>query len=391
MKKLLFVVHTLQVGGAERVLINLLKRIDKSKYDITLLSVVNDGIYIDEIKKIEGVKYKYIFDTFFKKSREDDKSKNHKICKKIMGYIWKIYILLMKYFPRMLYKNSVKEKYDVEIAFLEGKIAKIVSNSTNKDSKKIVWIHTDINNVSGINIFKNIEEERECYKKFDKIICVSEEVKKRFSQKTGIKENLYVQINPICSDEIIKKSVEPITKELNHNGRIVCSVGRLVKAKGYDRLLEVHNRLIKEGIIHTLWIIGEGQERKKLENYITDNHLEDTVNLVGYSKNPFKYVKNADIFVCSSRVEGLSSAVLEATILEKIIVSTNCPGTEEILGSDGQAAMIVENDTEALYIGLKEILTNPMLRDKYQKNIKQRSKLFNIDNVIKQIENIFDE
>lgn len=391
MKKLLFVVHTLQVGGAERVLINLLKRIDKSKYDITLLSVVNDGIYIDEIKKIEGVKYKYIFDTFFKKSREDDKSKNHKICKKIMGYIWKIYILLMKYFPRMLYKNSVKEKYDVEIAFLEGKIAKIVSNSTNKDSKKIVWIHTDINNVSGINIFKNIEEERECYKKFDKIICVSEEVKKRFSQKTGIKENLYVQINPICSDEIIKKSVEPITKELNHNGRIVCSVGRLVKAKGYDRLLEVHNRLIKEGIIHTLWIIGEGQERKKLENYIADNHLEDTVNLVGYSKNPFKYVKNADIFVCSSRVEGLSSAVLEATILEKIIVSTNCPGTEEILGSDGQAAMIVENDTEALYIGLKEILTNPMLRDKYQKNIKQRSKLFNIDNVIKQIENIFDE
>ena len=189
MKKLLFVVHTLQVGGAERVLINLLKRIDKSKYDITLLSVVNDGIYIDEIKKIEGVKYKYIFDTFFKKSREDDKSKNHKICKKIMGYIWKIYILLMKYFPRMLYKNSVKEKYDVEIAFLEGKIAKIVSNSTNKDSKKIVWIHTDINNVSGINIFKNIEEERECYKKFDKIICVSEHVKKRFSQKTGIKEN----------------------------------------------------------------------------------------------------------------------------------------------------------------------------------------------------------
>ena len=77
--------------------------------------------------------------------------------------------------------------------------------------------------------------------------------------------------------------------------------------------------------------------------------------------------------------------------MEKIIVSTNCPGTEEILGSDGQAAMIVENDTEALYIGLKEILTNPMLRDKYQKNIKQRSKLFNIDNVIKQIENIFDE
>lgn len=391
MKKVLFVVHTLQVGGAERVLINLLKKIDKTKFDITVLAIVNDGIYIDEVKNIEGVKYKYLFNTFFKESRENPKSIKHKISKKMMDLIWKIYILLIKYFPKMLYKKAVKEKFDIEIAFLEGKISKFVANSTNEKSKKIAWIHTDINNISRINIFKNLEEEKANYGKFNKIICVSEEVKRRFSEKTGIQENLYVQINPICSNEIIEKSDEIITDELNHKELILCSVGRLVKEKGFDKLLEVHNRLIKEGIIHTLWIVGEGKERKRLEKYIKDNNLEDTVNLVGYSENPYKYVRKSDVFVCSSRVEGLSSAVLEATILRKVIISTNCPGTKEILGEDGQAGLIVENNREELYKGVKLILTDSKLRDKFAENIKTRGTLFDIDNVMLQIEKLIEE
>lgn len=391
MKRVLFVVHTLQVGGAERILLNLLKYLNKEKYEITVLALVNDGIYIEKLKKIDKIKYKYVFDSFFKKTRKNPKAKFHKTCKILMNFIWKIYLLLIKYFPKTLYKKTVKEKYDVEIAFLEGKVSKFVANSTNECSEKIAWIHTDINNVYGMNIFNNIKDEINCYKKFNKIVCVSEEVKQRFMNKTGIKENLYVQINPICTKEILEKSKEPITKELNHNGRIISSVGRLVPAKGYDRLLEVHNRLIKEGLVHTIWIIGEGVEREKLEEYIKINHLEETVNLVGYTKNPYKYVKNSDIFVCSSRVEGLSSAVLEATVLEKIILSTNCPGTKEILGENGQAAMIVENETEALYNGLKTLLTEPKLRDKFSNNIKERSKLFDINNVIAQIEKIIEE
>lgn len=387
MKKLLFVVHTLQVGGAETVLINLLRNINKEKYLITVLAIVNDGSYIKEIKKIEGIEYKYVFDSYFKNKKLQ--SKTYKVSKIIMEIIWKIYILLIKYFPKMLYRKAVKEKYDIEIAFLEGKVAKFVANSTNKDSKKIAWIHTDINNVCGI--FKNKKEEKECYRKFNKIVCVSEEIKKRFTDRTDISDNLYVQVNPINSKRILDKANEEIVEDLNCNGLIVCSVGRLVKEKGYDRLLEVHNRLISENIVHTLWIVGEGEERKKLETYIKHNNLGATVNLIGYTKNPYKYVNKSDIFVCSSRVEGLSSAVLEATILEKAILTTNCPGTREILGKEEQTALIVENTTEDLYLGLKELLTNRLLREKISQNIKKRSKMFDMNNVILQIENIFDK
>lgn len=391
MKKVLFVVHTLQVGGAEKVLINLLKNINKEKYKITVFALVNDGIYVDEVKNMEGVEYKYLFNAFFKNIRNDKKSIFYKPCRHIMNLIWKIYLLLIKYFPEKLYSKFVEEKYDVEIAFLEGKVSKFVSHSTNNKSKKIAWIHTDINNIPAINTFKNIEEEKECYKRFDKIICVSEDVKKRFIEKTGITENLYIQMNPIDSKEIIRKSKEPITTNLKNKGLVVCSVGRLVKEKGYDRLLEVHNRLIKEDIMHTIWIVGEGKERNKLETYIKNNHLEATTCLIGYDKNPFKYLKNADIFVCSSRIEGLSSALIEATILEKIIITTNCPGTKEIVGQNMEAAIIVDNDTEALYQGLKKLLTDFDLREKLEQNIKTRSTKLNIDNVMKEIEKIIDD
>lgn len=391
MKRLLFVIHTLQVGGAERILLNLLKNIDKEKYSITVLAIVNDGVYVEELRKIKGIQYKYLFNAYFKKTRENEESKYNIIAKKIMNFIWKIYIELIKYFPKKLYKKAIKEKYDVEIAFLEGKVSKLVAYSTNKQSKKIAWIHTDINNKHGIDAFKSINEEEKCYKKFNKIVCVSEEVKNIFTKKTGIKNNLYVQMNPIDSEEILGKSKEKIKEKLNNKGLIICSVGRLVKEKGYDRLLEIHKKLIDESIIHTLWIVGEGEERKKLELYIKKHRLEKTVNLIGYTDNPYKYVKNADIFVSSSRIEGLSSALLEATILEKIIVTTNCPGTKDILGENGQVAVIVDNNTKDLYKGIKQVLTDIKLQKKLSENIKIRSKKFNIESSILEIEKLIDE
>ena len=392
MKRILFVVHTLQIGGAEKVLIDILDKIDKTKFNITVLAIVDDGLYKKNLEEIKEVKYKYLFKTYFKKSRNNKNSKFYKISNKIMDIIWKWYILLLKYIPKTLYKKAVKkEEYDVEIAFLEGKISKFVANSNNKKSMKIAWIHTDINNEPKINIFKNLKEEIDTYKKFNKIICVSGGVKENFIKKTGINENIYVQINPVNSKQIIEKSEQPITKKLNKKGLIVCTVGRLVKEKGYSRLLQIHNKLIKEGIIHTLWIIGDGEERGKLEAYIKENGLEETVNIVGYEENPYKYIKNSDIYVCSSIIEGLSVVRIEATVLEKVILTTNCSGTKEIFGENGQTAMVVENDTESLYNGLKQLLTDSKVREQFAKNIKERSKLLDIENEIHKIEEIIEK
>ena len=389
-KKLLFVVHTLQIGGAEKILVNILKYISKRKYDITVLALVDDGVFVDEVKNIEGVTYKYVFKSYFKKARANKESKFHKIATNIMSSIWKRYLKKLKYNSRELYEKYVDEKYDVEIAFLEGKVSKFVSSSNNKDSKKIAWIHTDIN-IGTNSIFIDDDDEKNCYNTFDKVVCVSREVRNRFIQKTGRDNNVLVQINPVDCLDILEKAKEELTIKKNNDVPVVCTVGRLVQVKGYDRLLEVHKRLIDEGIMHELWIVGDGVERKKLEDYIRKNKLEKSARLMGYSNNPYKYVKNSDIFVCASRIEGLSTVIVEATILEKVIVSTDCPGAKEILGDDNECGMVVENDAVGIYEGLKAVLTDKELEKKYQENIKKRSELFNLRNSIGQIEDIIDE
>ncbi len=389
-KKLLIAVHTLQLGGVEKIVVNLLKRMDKQKYDITLLSVVDDGIFKKDVMNIPGIKYKYFFKGYFKRSRNDINSKFYKISTRMMNIIWKWYLFLIKYFPKYLYKKNIKEVYDIEIAFMEGKVAKIIANSNNKNSKKVAWIHTDIENISRKNMFVSLDEEIDCYKKFNKIVCVSTDVKFHFCHKTGITENVVVQLNPINIKEILEKSKEPIKEKMIHNGIIICAVGRLAFEKGYDRLLKVHRKLLREHINNTIWIVGEGLERARLEEYIKDNKLEESVQLVGYTQNPYKYLKEADIFVCSSRIEGLSSTVIEAAVLDKPIITTLCSGMRDILGDDNTNALIVPNHTYNLYKGLKKLILDENLRKVFQENIKNTTQKFDINTVISSIDKLLD-
>ena len=389
-KKLLIAVHTLQLGGVEKIVVNLLKRMDKQKYDITLLSIVDDGIFKKDVMNIPGIKYKYFFKGYFKRSRNDINSKFYKISTRMMNIIWKWYLFLIKYFPKYLYKKNIKEVYDIEIAFMEGKVAKIIANSNNKNSKKVAWIHTDIENISRKNMFVSLDEEIDCYKKFNKIVCISTDVKFHFCHKTGITENVVVQLNPINIKEILEKSKEPIKEKMIHNGIIICAVGRLAFEKGYDRLLKVHRKLLREHINNTIWIVGEGLERARLEEYIKDNKLEESVQLVGYTQNPYKYLKEADIFVCSSRIEGLSSTVIEAAVLDKPIITTLCSGMRDILGDDNTNALIVPNHTYNLYKGLKKLILDENLRKVFQENIKNTTQKFDINTVISSIDKLLD-
>ena len=392
-KKILFLIHTLNGGGAERVLANIVQHIDKEKFDITVTTIVNEGVYIDEIKKVKGVRYRYIFNSYFKKSRKDSNNRYNQSTTKIMNKIWDAYKWLIKNaFNKITYIMSIRRKYDIEVAFLEGMCAKIISASPNKKSKKIAWIHTDITTLTkSSTTFKNEEEERECYKKFDKIVCVSNGVREAFIKKTGISKNVIRQINPINDKEIITKSEEIIEKVKKSERFVICSVGRLIHEKGYDRLLRCQKKLLDSGLNTELWIIGEGEERKKLEQYIEQEKLGDTVKLLGFENNPYKYIKNSDLFVSSSRVEGLSSVLCEAVILGKVIVTTECPGVSEILGNKGsRGAVITENNEEALYEGLYNIISNKELYKEYKEKAKSKNKKFVLEKQIKSIERIFE-
>lgn len=395
-KKVLFLIHALGAGGAEKILVNIANGMDKTKYDVTVMAVVNTGVFREDFKN--GVNYKYIFNIPFKSKIKTKKNNNiinpgNPLAKSnpLIKLIAKLYTFMWKVIPiKLFYKVMINEKYDIEVSFLEGICAKIISGSTNKESKKIAWIHVDmINHKKSEAVFKDKKQEYDCYDSFDDIICVSETVRSQFIKKFNFNsDKVRVRYNPIDKEEIIKKSNENVSDLIKPNKFVFCTIGRLVTQKGYDRLLRVHKKLIDSGIDYELWIIGEGNKRGSLEEYISNNNLYDSVKLLGFKSNPYKYLKLADAFVCSSRAEGFSTVASEAVVLEKPIVTVNCSGMYELLGENGEYGIITENNEESLYEGMKKMLTNNTIYEEYKEMVIKRKDMFDYKQAIKSIEEL---
>ncbi len=377
-KKLLFCANGLYGGGAEKVLQTLLCNLDYSKYDITLYSVMED-ILNDKYPK--NIKYKYIF-----------KQRATNVITRLWARITNKIKLIIYYnlSPSWFYRLFVRGKYDTEIAFIEGYSTRIISGSTNKSSRKTAWVHTDLLNNHWTEItFKNNYEEAEAYSKFDNIVCVSNNVKQSMAQLFPDISKLKVAYNPIDDQNIRQLSREKTSLKIDNDATIkLVSTGRLVPQKGYDRLLPIIKRLINDGLKVSLTILGEGGDRQQLEEYIETNNLTNRVSLPGFVDNPYAAMAKHDIFVCSSRAEGYSTAVTEALILGLPVVTTDCSGMKELLGNDNEYGIVTPNDDEALYRGIKSLADDDNIFQLYKSKATERGKDFSLTKQIAEIENI---
>lgn len=348
--KILFFIEELSGGGAEKVLCNLVNEMDQSKFDITVQTLWK----ADAVQYLKpGIRYRYCF---------DQKSKWNTNRSRIEAAVGLTYAL------------HIKDNYDIEVAYLEFGSTKIISRSTNRKAKKIAWVHCDLA-LKMENTQAFIEKAAKWYDRFDRVVCVSQNVKDSFDQLFGIPEKTSVLYNTVDDAEIRSKA-EAALPDLPEKHRLTAvTLGRLTHQKAYDRLLHVHKKLLADGQAYDLWILGEGPERPKLEAYISENRLADSVKLLGFCVNPYPYIKAADLLVCSSRYEGFSTFVTEGVILGKPIVTTDCTGMRELLGNS-EYGMIVENSEEALLNGMRRILTNPSLRTEYAAKATARGKQF---------------
>lgn len=369
-KKILFLIESFAGGGVEKVFIDLINNMDISKYDITVMSIWDYGVRKKDLRK--DVRYKSIFPNIKGISRVF-----HNFVEKSDG--------------RLLYKLGIREKYDIEIAFIEGRATKIIGASSNPNSKKIAWVHVDLYNGHWTNkVFKNsILLEKDYYKKFNDIVCVSNSVKEGFKKLFGNDfENIHVKYNPIIASEVIKKSHEEITDIVKpKDKKLLVTSGRLNSQKGFDNLLEACNKLNKDGLEYELWILGEGWGRPQLEDLIIKYNLNN-VKLLGFKENPYKYIKQGDLFICSSRNEGFSLVIAEAMILGLPVISTNCSGPNELLNF-GEYGFMVENKKDSLYKGLKEILNDEEKLKYYIEKSKERINFFYYRDRISDIEKLF--
>ncbi len=347
-RKVLFLVESLSGGGAEKVLSTLVKHIDKQKFDITVCTVVDTGKYVDEVK--EYVNYTYIIPN-------PDKCKTWW---QKLKYRLK-YKLVYSFLPlAFVYQWFVPKGNDVEVAFIEGFATKLLSKAPSK-SKKIAWVHIDLLNYPYTSfIYKNKEEEKRTYLKYDQIIGVSNTVCESMRTLYGNNLNVKTIYNPIDAQDIINKSRLPINAPQKKEGVIrMCSIGRFVPQKAFDRLLRITHKLKTEGHNVELWLLGDGPLRSDYEKYIKNNNLNDIVTLWGFQPNPYAYLAQCDLFVCSSIAEGYSTAVTEALILSMPIITTDCSGMKELLGQNNEFGIITENNENKLYTEIKNILDSP--------------------------------
>lgn len=373
MKKILFLIYNLDGGGAEKVLLKILEKIDKNKFKIDLFLIKKEGIYLKEFEtKFKDITIRTPYDNLSKNkllNRIQYKLKYKKVRKSLKN-------------PE-IFKKFIKEKYDTQIAFLEG-MSSIYLSKTECENK-IAWVHVDLEKHRTMTI----DKEREIYKNYNKIICVSNQAKNSFDKIYPEYSNKSTVIyNPIDKDEIIKKSNEEVEKFRDKNIVTFIAIGRLNEQKGFDILLKAHKLLKDENLENNIVILGEGTERKNLEKYILENDLEKSVKLLGFKKNPYPYLKQSDIYILSSRYEGYSLTVAEALVLNKAIISTRCIGPMELLENGKYGLMCNSEDIYQLKECMKKFILNKKLREEYEEKTKIKSKEMQMKSIIEKIENM---
>lgn len=377
MKKLLFFIESLSGGGAEKVLVTLLKHIDYNKYHVSLI-VLNDVGVNKETLDLSRIDYRGII----KPSTNKYKMFVNKI----------IYKLLYNYLPASVVCRLIIPQHEVDIyvSFVEGYCTKILSYLP-RNKKKIAWVHIDLKTFSWTiekKIFKNLSKERKAYLKYDKVVCVSYSVEKVMKVYYRLTNTITIY-NPLESTGIRELAVRTVSEKIDSSAFNIVSIGRLVYQKGYDLLIPIIARLVQGGHKVKLYLVGEGSDRGLLNTLIHRYDLNNDVFLMGFLTNPYALLKKMDLFVCSSRSEGFSLVIAEALILQIPVISMNCSGPNELLGNNQYGQLC--NDYEELYQYIKEAVSDEAYYFQLKQKAKEGTNNFGMTATMREIDSLFNE
>ncbi len=342
MKKILFVMNTLGRAGAEMALMELLANINPEEYEVSCYVLAGQGELVHMLPEHVRLLNRDYDDTPVL-SDEGKKKLIRNLVKKGLksgALFYRIPYLvrgacvmlakgtfsLNKLTRRLLADTAERfdETYDLAVAYLEGGASFYVDSYVHA-KKKAAFVHVDYNR-AGYNRMLDAN----CYLHFDRIFTVSEEVREAFlsaypecASHTEIFHNI---MNP---ERIQKKSKEAGGFTDGYEGFRILTVGRLYAQKAFEISIEAMHRLKEAGVNARWYVLGDGEEREKLENLIAQLHLENDFLLLGAVDNPYPYYAQTDLYVHASRYEGKSIAIQEAQVLGCPIIVSDCSGNRE--------------------------------------------------------------
>lgn len=366
MKKVLFLIPTLGHGGAEKVLVNLVRFLDADKFEITVMTLYDEGINRQFLPE-------YV---------------TYRSCR--LPRVPGIAHMLKLMTPERLYRRLIKDRYDIAVSYLEGQTARIISGCPWQETRLLCWIHkTMLDETEAARLFRSVAEARACYARFDRIVCVSQDVKQAFQRLIPLHTPCAVAYNVSDTEWICQQARETVPAGIFRAEQIhLCAMGTIFPVKGFERLVHIHCRLREQGYpVHT-YLLGEGSDRGKIEAYLRRNGQEDSFTFLGYQTNPYAYLARCELFVCSSYSEGFSTAVTEALTLGIPVITTQVSGMRELLGEHQEYGMITENEEESLYRGVKKLLDGPALLAYYKDQAILRGKSFQTEETVRAAERL---
>ncbi|MFY1045292.1 glycosyltransferase [Chryseobacterium sp. GP-SGM7] len=378
-KKILIRIGSLRHGGAEKVLATFLKNIPEDHYEIDLLLNLFSGKYLDQIPE-------WITVIHLNKGEMITTNRLQDIPKKAARVI---YQKALNKFPNLLYNGKLKgKKYDIEFAAIHGMRDEIL-NSPLQSSKKIVWIHNDLSQIKDYT-----ETEIKKFFGFDKIMVISEKIETLFhnlAQNETEKQKIVKIYNPLDTEEILINAEKPVINyEFDQKVPTFISVGTVFPQKGFDRLLKVHKKLLDEGFKHKILIVGDGYDFENIKKLKNDLRVNETATMIGFTDNPYPYIKNADFYILSSRYEGFPTVLFEAITLKKKIIATEVSGVREML-NNGELGLMIDNSEEGIYSGMKKALLQPQDFERYSEKLKDYEMPFNLENSVQKIVSVLND
>lgn len=364
--KLLIQIPQLIFSGAEKVLVSFANDLVSRGHEVEILETYEKGLLKDQFDPrvtfyaicSEEYKAKYYASLADIKAERNPAKKllglGKQAFSKVVGY--------REYAEKLAAKYYADKQYDVAINYLEIDSPEFLLNAIHA-KKYIQWYHTDIANSDDP---ENTDKFIDSFAKMDAIICVAKSALENFvARYPMLKDKTYLIYNSFDAQAVIEKSKEPFSYPKSSEGTILLSVGRLTPPKNYLRFLDVLKRLKDDGFSFQWFVLGEGLERNPIEHKIAELQLENCVHLEGITSNPYKYMKNCDLFVLPSSWEGFPTVTVEAKLCGCAVLATDVSGIREQL-VHGKTGWIVDNNEKAIYEGMKVLLSDPDLTHKLQ-------------------------
>ena len=374
MKSILFVVDSLNIGGAEKSLISLLNNIDFQKYSIsllvlsknyTLLNHVPDKVHILQIPGFIKHLYKPLllnikdFRIFINRIIFSIKLRINKNMTSTNNYLY------WKTFSPFFY--NLNQNYDVAIGWGQGMPIFFILDKVKAD-KKIGWFNAEY--PIELKLLSNFNKY---FNQLDYVVAVSDILKEKLKKEISICNNKIKTIYDIIDDKFIISLSNQSIPFIFPNTKIkLLTIARFDKRKGLELAIETA-KILKDELDYVWYIIGDGSEKAILKRKIIKYNLEDKFILLGELENPYPYLKSIDMYIQPSLSEGFCLTLSEAKILNKPIVTTDFP-TAYIQIKEGSTGLISRKEPRDMANKIKSLATDQNLQIKFIENLSKETK-----------------